>query len=144
MRDTLAYTSHRLGEIADTIVDIDNALRWGFNWELGPFETWDAIGVAATVERMKAEGVEPAPWVDEMLAGGNESFYLASADGRALLGPTHQGLRQAGRDRSRSSSCPSSSATSKKVVFSEQGRLAGRPRRRHRLRRVPLRAAAEA
>jgi 3-hydroxyacyl-CoA dehydrogenase len=43
-RDTLAYASRRLGEISDTIVDIDNGLRWGFAWELGPFETWDAIG----------------------------------------------------------------------------------------------------
>ncbi|BCW93916.1 MAG: putative 3-hydroxyacyl-CoA dehydrogenase [Thermoanaerobaculum sp.] len=75
LRDTLAYTSRRLFEIADTIVDIDNALKWGFNWELGPFETWDALGVRTVVERMKAEGVSPAPWVEEMLASGAESFY---------------------------------------------------------------------
>ncbi|MGC8916668.1 MAG: 3-hydroxyacyl-CoA dehydrogenase/enoyl-CoA hydratase family protein [Thermoanaerobaculum sp.] len=75
LRDTLAYTSRRLFEIADTIVDMDNALKWGFNWELGPFETWDALGVRAVVERMKAEGVSPAPWVEEMLAAGAESFY---------------------------------------------------------------------
>ena len=74
-RDTLAYTSRRLGEISDTIVDIDNALKWGYNWELGPFETWDALGVPATVDRMKAEGVPPAPWVEEMLAAGCETFY---------------------------------------------------------------------
>ncbi len=82
LRDTLAYSSRRLGEISDTIADIDNALKWGFNWELGPFETWDALGVAATVDRMKAEGVEPAPWVEEMLAGGNESFYRLGDGGR--------------------------------------------------------------
>lgn len=78
-RDTLAYTSRRLGEISDTIVDIDNALKWGYNWELGPFETWDALGVKATVDRMKAEGVLPAPWVEDMLAAGHESFYRMGA-----------------------------------------------------------------
>jgi 3-hydroxyacyl-CoA dehydrogenase len=80
-RDTLAYSSRRLGEISDTIVDIDNALKWGFNWELGPFETWDALGVEGTVTRMKAEGVEPASWVDEMLAAGCPTFYRDGARG---------------------------------------------------------------
>lgn len=81
MRDTLAYTSRRMGEIADSIVDVDAALRWGFNWDLGPFEAWDALGVRATVDRMKAEGVSPAPWVEQMLAAGVESFYRHTADG---------------------------------------------------------------
>ena len=88
LRDTLAYTSRRFGEISDTIVDIDNSLKWGFNWALGPFETWDAIGVATALERMKADGVEPAPWVEEMLAAGHESFYIESADGRQVYDPT--------------------------------------------------------
>jgi 3-hydroxyacyl-CoA dehydrogenase len=82
MRDTLAYSSRRLGEISDTIVDIDNALKWGFNWELGPFETWDALGVQAIVDRMKAEGVTPAPWVEAMLAAGNATFYRDGTKGR--------------------------------------------------------------
>ncbi len=81
LRDTLVYASRRLGEISDTLVDIDRAIRWGFNWELGPFETWDALGVAQTVEKMKAEGVEPAPWVEEMLAAGSTSFYRSGASG---------------------------------------------------------------
>ncbi len=88
LRDTLAYTSRRFGEISDTIVDIDNALKWGFNWALGPFETWDALGVAAALDRMKADGVEPAPWVEEMLQTGHESFYIETADGRQLYDPT--------------------------------------------------------
>ena len=75
VRDTLAYTSRRMGEIADSIVDVDAALRWGFNWEMGPFETWDALGVSSVVERMKAEGVQPASWVTAMLEAGHESFY---------------------------------------------------------------------
>jgi len=87
MKDTLAYTSRRFGEISDTIVDIDNALKWGFNWALGPFEAWDALGVRHSVERMRAEGVEPADWVLEMLNAGNESFYLYSASGRKYYDP---------------------------------------------------------
>ncbi len=88
LRDTLAYTSRRVGEISDTLVDIDNALKWGFNWALGPFETWDALGVATALKRMKADGVEPAPWVEEMLAAGHESFYIESAAGRQVYDPT--------------------------------------------------------
>jgi 3-hydroxyacyl-CoA dehydrogenase len=88
LRDTLAYTSLRLGEISDTIVDIDNALKWGFNWSLGPFETWDVLGVKAVVDRMKADGVEPGAWVIEMVEAGHESFYIESADGRQVYDPT--------------------------------------------------------
>jgi 3-hydroxyacyl-CoA dehydrogenase len=78
-RDGLVYSSRRLGEISDTIVDIDNGLKWGFNWDLGPFEIWDALGVKETLERMRAEGVEPAPWVGEMVAAGFASFYRDGA-----------------------------------------------------------------
>jgi 3-hydroxyacyl-CoA dehydrogenase len=72
---TLAYASHRLGEIADDVVNIDRAMRWGFAWDLGPFETWDAIGVQKGLDEMKAMGIEPAPWVAEMLKAGKQSFY---------------------------------------------------------------------
>ncbi len=88
LRDTLAYTSRRIGEISDTLVDVDNALKWGFNWALGPFETWDALGVKATVDRMTADGVEPAKWVEDMLVAGHDSFYVESADGRSVYDPT--------------------------------------------------------
>jgi len=71
----LLYAAAKLGEIADTIEDIDNAMKWGFNWELGPFETWDAIGVRASVERMKAEGRTVPEWVEARLAAGDETFY---------------------------------------------------------------------
>jgi 3-hydroxyacyl-CoA dehydrogenase len=86
-RDGLAYSSRRLGEISDTIVDIDHGLTWGFNWDLGPFEIWDALGVKETVERMKAEGVEPAPWVGEMLAAGVTTFYRDGAQRREFYDP---------------------------------------------------------
>jgi 3-hydroxyacyl-CoA dehydrogenase len=87
LRDTLAYSSVRFGEISDSIVDIDNALRWGYNWDLGPFETWDVLGVAKVVEKMESDGVKPAPWVTEMLAAGHETFYTESADGRQYYDP---------------------------------------------------------
>jgi 3-hydroxyacyl-CoA dehydrogenase len=71
----VVYAASCVPEIADDIVSVDNACRWGFNWALGPFESWDAIGVARSVERLQAEGVEIPAWVEEMLAGGLESFY---------------------------------------------------------------------
>jgi 3-hydroxyacyl-CoA dehydrogenase len=74
----LAYTSRRVGEIANDIVNIDRAMRWGFNWELGPFEAWDAIGVPASLERMKKEGIAVAPWVEAMVKAGRTTFYDGS------------------------------------------------------------------
>jgi 3-hydroxyacyl-CoA dehydrogenase len=76
---SLIYSARRLGEIADDVVNVDNAMRWGFNWELGPFESWDAIGVPESVERMKQDGLEVPTWVSEMLDGGKTSFYGGSA-----------------------------------------------------------------
>ena len=55
---TLIYSAQLLGEIADDIVAIDNAMKWGFGWAQGPFEIWDAIGVKESVEKMQAEGFE--------------------------------------------------------------------------------------
>jgi 3-hydroxyacyl-CoA dehydrogenase len=69
------YAANRIPEIADTVVEIDNALKWGFGWEIGVFEAWDAIGVTESVERMRAEG-QPIPAnVEKMLASGATSFY---------------------------------------------------------------------
>ncbi len=82
LRDTLAYAAFRIPEIADTVVAIDEGLRWGFNWDLGPFEVWDALGVEKVVQRMNAEGKAPPAWVGEMLAAGCPSFYREGADGR--------------------------------------------------------------
>jgi 3-hydroxyacyl-CoA dehydrogenase len=70
-----AYAANRIPEIADTIVEIDNAIKWGFGWEIGVFETWDAIGVAESVERMKAEGMKIPANVQAMLDSGATSFY---------------------------------------------------------------------
>jgi 3-hydroxyacyl-CoA dehydrogenase len=79
--DVLAYSSRRIPEIADDIVNVDRGVRWGFGWDLGPFEVWDAYGVRAGVARMKELGLKPAAWVEEMLAKGRESFYGVQ-DGR--------------------------------------------------------------
>ncbi len=69
------YAANRIPEIADTIVEIDNAIKWGFGWEIGVFETWDAIGVRESVERMRVEG-QPIPAnVEKMLDSGAETFY---------------------------------------------------------------------
>jgi 3-hydroxyacyl-CoA dehydrogenase len=72
---TLLYTAKRIPEIADDVFNVDNAMKWGFNWTLGPFETWDAIGVAGSVARMKAEGQAIPGNVERMLASGATAFY---------------------------------------------------------------------
>lgn len=70
MKRTLVYAAEKVGEIADDLVSIDNALKWGFNWEMGPFEAWDAIGVGKSVARMEAEGVRVPAFVKEAAARG--------------------------------------------------------------------------
>ncbi len=70
-----AYVSNRIPEITDELYKIDDAMKAGFGWEHGPFQIWDAIGVEKGIEMMKAEGFEPATWVNDMLASGNKSFY---------------------------------------------------------------------
>ena len=70
-----AYVSNRIPEITEELYKIDDAMKAGFGWEHGPFQIWDAIGVEKGIELMKAEGLEPAAWVNDMLASGNTSFY---------------------------------------------------------------------
>jgi 3-hydroxyacyl-CoA dehydrogenase len=73
---TLAYSARRLGEIADDIVNIDRAMRWGFSWDLGPFETWDAVGLEWGVEKMDELDIDVPDWVREMVdAEGVDAFY---------------------------------------------------------------------
>ena len=73
------YAAHRVPEISDDIVGLDEAMKNGFNWELGPFEMWDAAGVVATTERMKASGITLAPAVEKLLQGGKTSWYQDDA-----------------------------------------------------------------
>jgi 3-hydroxyacyl-CoA dehydrogenase len=81
---TLAYAANRVGEIADDIVQIDQAMSWGFAWDMGPFEIWDAIGLEKSVRRMKAEGKPIPAMVEELLAAGQTSFYGRDAAGVPL------------------------------------------------------------
>lgn len=71
----LVYSAELLGEIADDIVAIDNAMKWGFGWSAGPFEVWDAIGVEKSLAKMEELGIEVPAWVKEMAAKGITSFY---------------------------------------------------------------------
>jgi 3-hydroxyacyl-CoA dehydrogenase len=70
-----AYVSHRIPEITDALYKIDDAMRAGFGWEIGPFETWDAVGVKTALDAMNAAGVKVSPWINEMVAAGHTSFY---------------------------------------------------------------------
>ena len=81
LSETMLYSARRVPEICDDLVSVDRALRWGFNWELGPFELWDALGVRATVERIEEEGREVPALVEALLSGGKDSFYSVAGEG---------------------------------------------------------------
>jgi 3-hydroxyacyl-CoA dehydrogenase len=76
LTDLWTYSANRVPEISNSVVEIDRAMRLGFNWELGPFELWDAVGVEATVARMKKEGKPVPANVERLLAKGQKSWYL--------------------------------------------------------------------
>lgn len=78
MKKVLLYSADKVGEIADDIASIDQAMKWGFGWELGPFETWDAIGLEKSVARMEKEGETIPAWIKELLSHGKSSFYEKS------------------------------------------------------------------
>ncbi len=75
LKKMLLYCASKVPEISDDIVSIDRAMRWGFNWELGPFETWDALGLRESVERMEKEGEKIPANIGLMLSVGRERFY---------------------------------------------------------------------
>ena len=74
---SLAYSARRIPEITESVEAIDNAMKWGYAWDLGPFETWDALGFAETYDRMKQDGLALPAWVDKMRAGTATGFYTA-------------------------------------------------------------------
>ena len=76
----LAFSAAKVGEVADDIISIDRAMRWGFNWELGPFETWDALGVADTLEYMELEGLAVPDWVVRIAQAGGSFYCREGAD----------------------------------------------------------------
>ena len=88
LSDLWTYSANRIPEISDSVVEIDRAMHLGFNWELGPFELWDAAGVEATVARMKKEGRPVAANLEKLLASGKKSWYEddpKTASGRAYF-----------------------------------------------------------
>lgn len=80
----LTYSATQLGEIADDIVAIDQAMKWGFGWSKGPFETWDAIGLEKSVTQLEQEGIHVPEWVKEMLRNGFTHFYKENEQGETL------------------------------------------------------------
>jgi 3-hydroxyacyl-CoA dehydrogenase len=75
MSKVFCYSANRIPEIADTIIELDNAIKWGFGWEIGVFETWDAVGLEKSVERLRQEGRTIPPSIEKMLAAGARRFY---------------------------------------------------------------------
>ena len=88
LSDLWTYSANRIPEISDTVVEVDRAMKLGFNWEMGPFELWDAAGVEATVARMKKEGKRVAANVEKLLASGKKTWYdenLATPSARSYF-----------------------------------------------------------
>jgi 3-hydroxyacyl-CoA dehydrogenase len=85
MSRTFRYAAKRIPEIADTIFEIDNAIKWGFGWEIGVFESWDAVGLELSVERMRAEGQAIPANIEKMVAAGAASFYKDEAGARSFF-----------------------------------------------------------
>jgi 3-hydroxyacyl-CoA dehydrogenase len=77
LSETCLYAARRIPEIAASVVDVDRAMRWGFAWELGPFEIWDAVGVERMAKALEKQGKGMPPIVSELLASGKKSFYEA-------------------------------------------------------------------
>jgi len=73
--EIFSYISYRIPEISDDLYSIDDALKAGFGWQMGPFESWDTLGVKDTFQKMQTSGVKLAPWIGEMISDGHESFY---------------------------------------------------------------------
>jgi 3-hydroxyacyl-CoA dehydrogenase len=89
-----SYISHRIPEISDEVYRIDDAMKAGFGWEIGAFESWDVLGVERTIAAMKAAGYSVASWVEEMLADGNKSFYKVDAGKTLVYDPASKSYKQ--------------------------------------------------
>jgi len=85
--DLLGYSARRIGEITDNPADVDRAIRWGFGWELGPFQTWDALGFETVLGGMEQQGIEVPGWVEAMHESGATTFYRTRAGEREVYIP---------------------------------------------------------
>lgn len=85
LKRTLLYTARHQTEIADDIVAVDQAMKWGFHWELGPYEIWDVLGVEQSVARMREEGEQIPEFVETLLASGKRTFYASATPGQSLF-----------------------------------------------------------
>ena len=92
LRDTLIYAARMIPEIADDVVNVDRAMKWGYNWELGPFEILDALGVPLFVARAEADGVAVPPWLKEV-----QSFYRVTGGSRLYYSIDDRGFREIDR-----------------------------------------------
>lgn len=98
---SVAYAARRLGEIAEDVVNIDRALRWGFNWDLGPFEIWDAIGLEWGYRQMREREIEVPEWVESMLEAGYEGFYRRDGASDHYFDPMTEGWEPVPEDPKR-------------------------------------------
>ncbi len=84
--ELLAYSANRLGEVSDNPADVDRAIRWGFGWDKGPFEIWDALGMGTVLDGLADQGLDVPDWVESMHDRG-DSFYDTRDDERAVFMP---------------------------------------------------------
>ena len=84
---TLVYTANRIPEVSDSIADVDNVMKWGFNWELGPFEIWDALGAVTVADRIRQEGGTLPPLIDDLLSMQEKKFYIKQNGNRCYFVP---------------------------------------------------------
>jgi len=76
LSEMLLYSANRIPEISDTTENVDNAMKWGFGWEIGPFEIWDIIGFSSSVTRMESDNKTIPKWIEEMVSKKERGFYL--------------------------------------------------------------------
>jgi len=89
--NTIGYSARRIGEITDNPADVDRAIRWGFGWEMGPFEKWDALGFETVVNGMKEHDIQIPQWVHEMDDAGVHAFYRVENGEREVYVPSEGG-----------------------------------------------------
>jgi 3-hydroxyacyl-CoA dehydrogenase len=94
LSETLIYAANRIPEITDDILNLDNAMKWGFAWKMGPFEIWDIIGVESATTKMKAAGYQIPDWVQEMLDLGHTTFYKKEGGISSFYDPSNKDYKE--------------------------------------------------